>query len=186
MKKIFIAGPRAVKKLSNKVLIKLKRFEENNFIIYVGDANGVDKLVQNFYHNLKYKNVTVFSSSPIPRNNLGNWDVNIVDVDKSIKGFDFYAQKDKAMAEQADLGFMIWNGKSKGTLNNMINLRNKNKKIVLFLTPSEKFFVINTDKELQNIIKSLSVDVQKLYLILLQHNPLVKNENRAGQLSMIM
>lgn len=185
MKSIFIAGPRAIKKLNNKVLIKLKRLEENNFTIYVGDANGVDKLIQDFYHSLKYRNVTIFSSNSIPRNNLGNWNVNVINVDKSIKGFDFYAQKDKAMAKQADLGFMIWNGKSKGTLNNIINLRNENKKIILFLTPLEKFFVINTDKELQNIIRSLSDDVQKLYSELLR-NSLVKSKNQAEQLSMIV
>lgn len=142
MKSVFIAGPRAIKKLDNKVILKLKSFEENNFLIYVGDANGVDKLIQTFYHNLNYDNVNIFASNGKARNNLGNWRINAVSVDKSIKGFEFYVQKDKAMAEKADFGFMIWNGKSKGTLNNIINLRNKNKYIILFLTTTDRKSVV--------------------------------------------
>ena len=85
MKSIFIAGPRAIKKLDTKVLLKLKNLQEKNFIINVGDASGVDKLIQGFYHNLNYDNVNVFASNGKARNNLGNWIVNKVNVEKSIK-----------------------------------------------------------------------------------------------------
>lgn len=34
------------------------------------------------------------------------------------------------MAKAADYGFMIWNGKSKGTLNNIINLVQYNKNVL--------------------------------------------------------
>lgn len=188
MKSIFIAGPRAVKKLDNKVILKLKSFEENNFHIYVGDANGVDKLIQDFYHNLNYDNVNIFASNGKPRNNLGNWKVNTVSVDKSIKGFEFYVQKDKAMAEKADFGFMIWNGKSKGTLNNIINLRKKNKYIMVFLTTSKEFFEIRTNQDLLNIIKICPEETKGLYKDLFKKNNNEKKNNKIGeaeQLSMI-
>lgn len=188
MKSIFIAGPRAIKALDNKVLLKLKKFEEDNFIINVGDANGVDKLIQAFYNNLNYNNVKIFASNGKPRNNLGNWEVNKVYVDKSIKGFDFYVEKDKAMAEKSDLGFMIWNGISKGTLNNIINLRKKNKVIILFLTTSKEFFEIKTDDDLSNIIKSCSNETKQLYIHLLNKDLVKKNNenNKLEQLSMII
>lgn len=189
MKSIFIAGPREIRKLDNKVILMLKSFEENSFRIIVGDANGVDKLIQAFYLNLNYDNVFVFASNGNARNNLGNWNVINVEVDKSVKGFEFYVQKDKAMAEKCDLGLMIWNGKSKGTLNNMINLRKKNKPIVLFLTSAKKFFQINTDCDLLNIIKICPDETKQLYKDLL-NNDLDKTEEKINdgvkQLSMIV
>ena len=189
MKSIFIAGPRAIKKLDNKVLLKLKNFEEKGFLIYVGDASGVDTLIQTFYHNLSYNNVNIFASNGKARNNLGNWRINAVAVDKSIKGFEFYVQKDKAMAEKADLGFMIWNGKSKGTLNNIINLRKKSKYIMLFLTTKKEFFEIKTDEDLLNIIRICSEETKRLYKDLLNRTSLKKDNDKndgVEQLSIIV
>lgn len=56
-----------------------------------------------------------------------------IDASPSAKGFEFYAQKDKAMAKDADFGLMVWDGKSKGTLNNMINLLLQEKSVLLYL-----------------------------------------------------
>lgn len=42
------------------------------------------------------------------------------------------------MAKNADIGFMIWNGKSKGTFNNMINLLNLGKEVILYYVPTKK------------------------------------------------
>ncbi len=167
MKKVFIAGPREVKKLDNKVLVKLKAIKDKGYTVYVGDANGVDKLVQEFYKGLSYKNLEVFASNGRARNNLGAWKVNNIKVDKSIKNFNFYAEKDKAMARKAEYGFMIWNGKSRGTLNNMINLRKENKNILLYFMPLKEFYYIETNGALLKIVNSCDEDTKKLYLNLL-------------------
>ena len=68
-----------------------------------------------------------------------------------MKGFDFYKEKDLAMAKVADIGFMIWNCKSKGTLNNMINLLTLNKELIVYLT------VINSLKKIANLDKLLNL-----------------------------
>lgn len=96
----------------------------------MGDCYGVDTAVQDFFIRLSYNNVTVFASNGKARNNIGNWNVENIHVDSSVKGFDFYKQKDIAMANSADYGFVIWDGSSRGTLNNIINLINQNKKSV--------------------------------------------------------
>lgn len=44
------------------------------------------------------------------------------------------------MAKNADIGFMIWNGKSKGTFNNMINLLKLKKEVILYYLPNQKFY----------------------------------------------
>ena len=36
--------------------------------------------------------------------------------------YDYYSLKDRAMAETAEYGLILWNGKSKGTANNVVNL----------------------------------------------------------------
>ena len=52
------------------------------------------------------------------------WNIEKEIVDSNVKGIEFYTRKNIEMAKKADLGFMIWNGKSKGTFNNLINLTN--------------------------------------------------------------
>ena len=100
----------------------------------IGDASGVDSAVQKFYNNLSYGNVIVFASDGRARNNIGSWEIRKIDVPNHTRGFNYYAEKDKAMAEDADNGFMIWNGESKGTLNNIINLLNAEKHTIVYLT----------------------------------------------------
>lgn len=101
-----------------------------------------------------YKNVTVFTSKGIARNNYGNWKIEKVEVAKNVTGFEFYAQKDLEMAEKANIGFMIWNGKSKGTFNNIINLLNLEKEVILYYIPNQKFYQFKTIKDLNNCLNT--------------------------------
>lgn len=148
--KIFIAGPRAIKELDENIIIKLKNICEKNYDVLVGDADGIDSGIQKFLSQREYKNVIVFASKGIARNNYGDWKIENVQVDNNITGFDFYAQKDLEMARNADIGFMIWNGKSKGTFNNMINLLNLEKEVILYYIPSQKFYQFKTIDDLKS------------------------------------
>lgn len=161
--KVFIAGPRAVSELNKSIEDRLYNIFNNNFTVLVGDANGVDKLVQNYYLNLKYKNVVVYASKGVPRNNIGNWPIENVNVDDKMKGFNFYVQKDIAMAKNADYGFMIWNGKSKGTLNNIINLLADHKKVLIYYIPQDRFIKIDNTLKLEKLISNCSSETRALY-----------------------
>ena len=72
----------------------------------------------------------------------------------NVTGFEFYAQKDLEMAEKANIGFMIWNGKSKGTFNNIINLLNLKKEVILYYIPNQKFYQFKTIKDLNNFLNT--------------------------------
>lgn len=146
--KIFIAGPRSVKNLNKKVKERLEKIKSSNFTVLVGDASGVDKEIQTFFHTNRYANVKVFAANGKARNNVGYWDVKKIMVEPGVKGFNFYATKDLAMAKEADYGFMIWNGKSKGTFNNIINLIKLNKKVLVYLTSSRQFYTVNSMEDL--------------------------------------
>ena len=143
-----------IKELDENVYRKLNSICEKEYNVLVGDADGIDSSVQKFLKEKKYKNVTIFASNGMARNNYGNWEIENVIVDNNITRFDFYAQKDLEMAKNADIGFMIWNGKSKGTFNNMINLLNLEKEVILYFVPNQKFYYFKTMKDLNNFLKT--------------------------------
>ncbi len=79
--KVFVAGPRAVSILNKQVKERLFNIINNNFTVLVGDANGVDKQVQKFLHSLNYRNVKVYATNGKARNNIGQWEVEKVEVE---------------------------------------------------------------------------------------------------------
>lgn len=120
--KIFLAGAKNLKHLDLPVQTKIMSICRANHDILVGDCYGVDSAVQKLCADVGYPHVTVYASNGKARNNIGNWKVKNIPVEKQMQGFAFYRQKDIAMGMDADCGFMIWDGKSKGTLRNIIQL----------------------------------------------------------------
>ncbi len=120
MNTIFIGGSRHVSRLPAEVKKRLDNVIASHHQVIVGDANGADKAVQKHFFDANYANVTVFCSGDAPRNNLGSWTTHRVHVPEGTKGFQFYAAKDREMAREADFGLMIWDGKSPGTVLNVL------------------------------------------------------------------
>ena len=172
MSTIFIGGAREIKVLPEKVENRLKNIYNKNHSIVIGDANGIDKVVQQYFYNYKYSNIKIFASNGNARNNIGNWKVESIKVSSKLKGFDFYKEKDLAMAKVADIGFMIWNCKSKGTLNNMINLLTLNKELIVYLT------VINSLKKIDNLDKLLNLLNKYAPDTITIYNALLLNSNK--------
>jgi hypothetical protein len=69
------------------------------------------------------------------------------------RDFDYFAEKDSEMSKQADYGFMLWDGRSKGTLNHIINLLQGNKYVLVYFSPSKKFFTLRSPSELENLLQ---------------------------------
>src|SRR5260370_34796686 len=116
MNTVFIGGSRQVSRLSPQVKERLHNVTDSGAHVIVGDANGADKAVQQFLQDASYRNVTVFCSGDTCRNNLGRWETRNIKARKNVKGFDFYAVKDREMAREADFGLMIWDGEMAGTV----------------------------------------------------------------------
>ena len=135
MKKVFIGGSRHVTRLTPQVVERLDRIVSKEFSVIVGDAAGADKAVQKYLANKLYPYVTIFCSGNDARNNLGQWKLHKVATAKSVKGFQFFAAKDREMAKEADFGLMIWDGKSPGTALNVLRLVRAGKKAVLLRVP---------------------------------------------------
>jgi probable addiction module antidote protein len=154
MTKIFIGGSRHVSRLPTEVRKRLDNVVASGYQIVVGDANGADKAVQKHLLDSHYDKVTVFCSGDTARNNLGNWHVRRVDPPKGTKGFQFYAAKDRQMAREADFGLMIWDGKSPGTLLNVLRLVQVGKISVLFNVPEKSAVNIKSTKHWRAFLSS--------------------------------
>lgn len=179
---VFIGGSRKIFQLSQEVISRIKNILEKNGTILVGDANGADKAVQKYLSEVGYKNVIVFCAGEECRNNLGNWEVkNILSTSKK-KDFNFFASKDKAMSEAADYGFMLWDGESKGTINNAVNLLRDNKKVLVFHAKYKNFTSLSSMDDLQQLLKCCEESTKDKLILDLNLTEL-KNELRQKDLS---
>lgn len=151
MQSVFIAGPIKIKNIDENIQSTVQTIIRNNLNILIGDANGLDKGIQQYLADQHYSNVTVYCINK-PRNNLGGWAVKAVTVSEDKLSFDEYIKKDKQMADKTDFGFMIWNGISNGTLNNILNLIEQNKKLKMYFTPEKKIITIRSIRDLEKVL----------------------------------
>lgn len=147
MKKVFIGGSRRVSRLNSDVTLRLDRIIEKGLPVLIGDANGADKAVQHYLRSRRYDHVEVFCVEGSCRNNVANWPVRHVPAPNSRKDFSYYEAKDKVMADEASVGFMIWDGKSLGTLMNAFRLLSQRKTVVIYATQGKEFFELRGEAD---------------------------------------
>jgi len=161
MNTIFVGGSRHVSRLPAEVKKRLDNVVACGHHVIVGDANGADKAVQKHLADTRYDRVTVFCTGDKPRNNLGTWQTRHVDPPKNAKGFQFYAAKDREMAREADFGLMIWDGKSPGTVLNVMRLAIAGKIAVLINIPKQDIINIKTIDQWNTFIARCNRDLQE-------------------------
>jgi hypothetical protein len=159
MTKIFIGGSRKISRLNTDVDRRLDRICESKLRVVIGDANGADKAVQSYLKNKNYDFVEVFCAGKVCRNNVGHWSTRMISAD-NLKGFDFYAAKDRVMAEEATYGLMIWDGESIGTLMNVVRLIRGRKPVAIFVRPAKKFVDLHTAEEFRYFLHDYGSDVR--------------------------
>lgn len=172
MNTVFVGGSRHVSRISNQVKERIDNIINSGAHVIVGDANGADKAVQKYLVDSEYTNVSIFCSGETYRNNLGHWKTHFVDAPKGAKGFQFYAIKDREMAKVADYGLMIWDGKSSGTVLNILRLLQSGKKAVLVNVPQKQttnfksmddwsVFISNSSKELCKDLEERATSLER-------------------------
>lgn len=152
MKTVFLSGSRKIGRLNKDVCERLTNIMEQGLSVIVGDASGVDRAVQQYLFDHSYPSVTVFCSGEHCRNNVGNWATKNIAVDKKLRGRDFYTQKDKAMAAEADYGFIFWDGKSQGSITNVLELVKNDKKSLVYFHPEKAFYKILNIEDANELI----------------------------------
>ena len=131
---VFISGSIAIKTLPQEVKESLHKIIDNQMKILIGDANGIDSLVQDYCLSLNYFNVTVYTISSIPRYKASDkFALKTIIVSNEIKGGrEKQQEKDKAMTSESQYSFVIWDGKSKGSYDNVLRAFEQDKKIKLY------------------------------------------------------
>ena len=118
---VMISGSRSIKDISAG-LPSIDQIMERNFSVIVGDAIGVDKLVQEYLRRSNYLNVKVYfalwGGTGKPRTTTGYETVGIAGS---------YVNRDIAMCSICDYGLALWDGNSRGTRDNIDRTERKTK-----------------------------------------------------------
>jgi hypothetical protein len=157
---VFIGGSRHLANLPDSVRQRIDRIVEQSLPVLVGDANGADKAVQKYLLARQHKNVTVYCTGGECRNNVGNWPVRAVPAPGKKKDFRYYAAKDQLMAQDADLGLMLWDGASPGTLANVMRLLRLHKSAVVYVDPAGDFVIVKSPADWEHLLSFCSSELK--------------------------
>ena len=123
--KVFISGSKSISALSEEVKSSLDEHIALGTEFLVGDCYGVDAAVQNYLGSKGYSNVTIYCSGATPRNNYAPSAkiCSCAENTVGLTGSAFHYVKDIQMANDCDQAIMIWDGKSKGTSENIRRIK---------------------------------------------------------------
>lgn len=131
--KLFISGSKSITELpiTFKLLLDDYMVESTEFL--VGDCYGVDAAAQKYLASKGYSNVTIYCSGEAPRNNFvsGAKIHSCAKAAKGLMGRAFHYVKDIQMANDCDQAIMIWDGKSKGTSENIRRIKEMKKTYIV-------------------------------------------------------
>lgn len=153
---VFIGGSRAITSIAEPVAARIEKMIASGYRVLVGDANGADKAVQAYLAAARYPNVEVYCSGDECRNNVGGWPVVRVEPASKRKDFQFFAAKDRALADAASIGLMLWDGESAGTIMNVKRLVAHAKTAVVFHAPDSTFVNVRTESDLASLLATIS------------------------------
>jgi hypothetical protein len=151
MRTVFIGGSRRIGRLNEVIRVRLDNIVDQGLRVVIGDANGTDRAVQAYLAQRGHRDVVVYCMAGGCRSNLGGWNVQEVEASGE-RGFEYYALKDAQMARNADCGFMLWDGKSRGTLLNVQRLLEARKPVVIYFAPDRECMTVRTPDELKALL----------------------------------
>jgi adenine-specific DNA-methyltransferase len=149
--KIFIGGSRAVSRLNAAIRERLDDVMKRRCTVLVGDASGGDRAVQQYLADRDYPHVIVYCMETC-RNNVGRWQTRTVEAPPGASGFSHYSAKDSVMACDAGCGLMLWDGRSKGTLQNILKLIGAGKATLVYFAPAREFHRLSSESDLQTLL----------------------------------
>lgn len=156
MAKVFVSGSMQIKRLDNNIIFRLTHIVGSGHEVIVGDADGVDTSIQEFFLHNNYHKVTVYCTGDQPRNNVGRWPVKNIQSTATPNTRAFFTAKDLAMASDCDFGLMIWDTKSTGTLSNTIELLALDKKSRVYVNKEKLFIKITSITDLEHLVTFMS------------------------------
>lgn len=141
-KSVFISGSKSINSLDENIIESLENIIKKNIPVLIGDASGIDRIVQNYFSKKNYLNVTIYSIYNTPRYCVHNsFNKKQVHVPLKIKNeFEKQQEKDAAMTNESEYSFVIWDEKSRGSYSNIIRALELNKKTKIYSNLKTIFF----------------------------------------------
>jgi len=159
MTKVFFSGSRRLARLNQAVRDRIEGIIAQGFTVLIGDASGADTSMQDYLAERDYEKVIVFCTGSACRNNVGGWKTRHVEPGAGTRrGFRFYTAKDEKMSQEAAYGLVMWDGKSIGSLNNILNLLKQKKKALVYFSPSKEFHSIESRRDLAALLADGGAD----------------------------
>jgi len=139
--RVFIGGSLGISALPAPAIERIDAAISGGAEFLVGDAPGVDALVQKYLHERGVQSVRVFHSTPQRRFNLGRWPEEFVDSGLKSASSAMHGAKDREMASQCDQALMVWDTKSVGTITNVLDVAGRGKpwRIVVVVQGEDPF-----------------------------------------------
>jgi hypothetical protein len=142
--KIVLGGSRKLEFIPEIVTDELLLMMRESSSFLIGDAPGIDSIFQKFMAGAKYENVEIFSSAGYVRNNFGKWPEQQIETPLKSKSNALHAFKDREMCKRADLGIMVWDQESAGTLSNSLDLLDQEKTCFIYDAVEQEFIRFET------------------------------------------
>jgi hypothetical protein len=139
---VFIGGSRRLGQINDELAHRLDNIMHKHLRVVIGDANGFDRAAQSYLAEHAYAEVVVYCTAGECRNNVGHWPLHAVEYRGRDHGLAFYTAKDDAMLHDADFGLFAWDGKSKGTLRNVLKMAERAKPSAVYVAPLKKFLTV--------------------------------------------
>ncbi|RYM10690.1 hypothetical protein [Sphingobium cupriresistens] len=151
---VFISGSLSITSLPAPVIARIEAILERRLPVLIGDARGADRTVQRFLCERNIDAVEVYCSGEGPRNNLGQWPTRNIPSSGPKGTGAYHTPKDKAMASYASCGFVIWDGRSRGSLANIHRLAARRCFILIWFGPEERFVTLRSDSDRDSFLEA--------------------------------
>lgn len=114
MKTVMISGSRSISSLPSAAIESLDRIIDLELPVIVGDALGVNSLVQQYLRSKNYQQVTVYFAVW-----QGNGKPRFTHGYPAVPAPGSYSDRDAQMCSECTYGLAIWDGRSRGTAANI-------------------------------------------------------------------
>jgi hypothetical protein len=155
-KRVFLGGSKSITELTDEEKSVIDEYIENGCQILVGDCRGADTEIQKHLVERGYKNVKIYATDGEARNNVGNFKVINCPSGRTPEGrkhkdYSYYHLKDSRMLTLCDEILMFWDGKSRGSYDNLIDGIAQHKTTKAVLRPF-KVVEFKSEEELKVLI----------------------------------
>ncbi|MBL8876984.1 MAG: hypothetical protein JNM86_14405 [Phycisphaerae bacterium] len=155
MTSVFIGGSRRLGQMNSELAHRLNNIMHKRLCVLVGDANGFDRAAQTYLADNRYREVLVYCTLGVCRNNVGDWPLRAIEYDGKDRGREFYTAKDDAMLRVADYGLFAWDGKSEGTLRNVRMMAGRQRPSSVYVSPLRTFVTIRTPDDAAKLSRDM-------------------------------